>query len=584
MKYYILTLVSVLCIDSALFAQSPQSFKYQAVVRDAAGAVIPNQDVSFQIGIISGSVGGPVVYAETDTVTTNDFGLVILEIGNGSPVTGTFFGISWGTAPHFIKVECDPAGGTAYLSMGTTQILSVPYSLYAQSSGNTYTGGTGIDITGDTISNTLPDLTVSLAGSGATTVSGTYPGFTISSTDNNTTYFPGTGLTLSGTTFNSVWTTSGNNIYSNNPGSVGVGIITPDIWYKLHVNGQILARSGLSVAITASAGAGINQPIFRMETANTPRWEIFTYGTTDANSGKFGIRKGSGNPTLVIDSTFDVGINTTDPQTNLEVNGDVYFEGGNGDLNNDATVNAADAAIVQSYLDGNISLTHDQFGRADVSADGKVTIEDAYIIISMAVGFDRRNKIRLAGRLYGAIGDTLFGINKCLAVGDNVLTGMTPLGKLQVNQQRTGKGAYIEINNTSNSADLLYLKSNGTGRYINAFNGAYLSNGGVWTNASSRKYKTDIRPLSEKEYFQALDNLIETDVVHFRYKNCFEEKHLGIIAEDAPEEIVNETKDGLYTADFTAMLLAAIKAQQIQIECLKSDIEKLNIKLNSQQK
>lgn len=48
----------------------------------------------------------------------------------------------------------------------------------------TYTNGTGIDITGTTISNTAPDQTVTLTGGGATSVSGTYPNFTITSTDN----------------------------------------------------------------------------------------------------------------------------------------------------------------------------------------------------------------------------------------------------------------------------------------------------------------------------------------------------------------------------------------------------------------
>ncbi len=185
-----------------LFAQSPQSFQYQAVVRDAAGIALVSQPVNFQISIISGSITGTVEYTETHSATTNTFGIVTLLIGNGTPVTGTFSGIVWGISSHFIKIEADL--GSGYIDMGTTQLLSVPYALYSENAGNipTYTGGTGINVTGTIITNSAPDQTVNLTQSGATTISGTYPNFTISSTDNNTTYSAGTGINITGTTIN----------------------------------------------------------------------------------------------------------------------------------------------------------------------------------------------------------------------------------------------------------------------------------------------------------------------------------------------------------------------------------------------
>jgi hypothetical protein len=135
MKTYVLffsiCVICAICSEKALFAQAPQSFKYQAIARDGAGVVIQDQPVSFLISIISGSPTGTVVYQEEHWTGTNNFGLVTLTIGGGTVVSGDFTAISWGTAPHYIKIEMDPTGGTSYLVMGTTQLLSVPYALWA---------------------------------------------------------------------------------------------------------------------------------------------------------------------------------------------------------------------------------------------------------------------------------------------------------------------------------------------------------------------------------------------------------------------------------------------------------------------
>jgi hypothetical protein len=116
----------------SLSAQTPQAFKYQAVARDGIGNVLVNKAVSFRISILQTSVSGSVKYSETHSKTTNTFGLVDLEIGNGAVVTGSFAGISWGSDDYFLKVEMDPNGGNSYQMMGTSQLLSVPYALYAR--------------------------------------------------------------------------------------------------------------------------------------------------------------------------------------------------------------------------------------------------------------------------------------------------------------------------------------------------------------------------------------------------------------------------------------------------------------------
>ncbi len=117
-------------------AQSPQSIPYQAIARDSFNLPIANKAMKARISIRDGSSGGSVVYQETDTFTTSPLGLFTLAIGQGTVVSGTFSAINWGTNSKFLQVEVDPNGGTSYVDMGATQLLSVPFSLYSQKSGD----------------------------------------------------------------------------------------------------------------------------------------------------------------------------------------------------------------------------------------------------------------------------------------------------------------------------------------------------------------------------------------------------------------------------------------------------------------
>ncbi len=115
-------------------AQAPEKFSYQALIRNASNALVTNSAVGMKISILKTSSSGTVVYTESQTPTTNANGLVSIQIGGGFPITGDIADINWATDSYFIKTETDPAGGSNYTIAGTTQLLSVPYALYAKKS------------------------------------------------------------------------------------------------------------------------------------------------------------------------------------------------------------------------------------------------------------------------------------------------------------------------------------------------------------------------------------------------------------------------------------------------------------------
>jgi hypothetical protein len=153
-------LITIYCLQIQAFAQAPQKMSYQAVLRDNNNALIANTTVRVKISIIDAlQPFVPVAYAESHTTTTNANGLVTLEIGGGTVISGIFSNINWGGGSFSVKTETDPTGGTNYTIVGTSQLLSVPYALYsATSSGdnkwtsnpngiNNTTGNVGIGTT-----------------------------------------------------------------------------------------------------------------------------------------------------------------------------------------------------------------------------------------------------------------------------------------------------------------------------------------------------------------------------------------------------------------------------------------------------
>ena len=139
----IFTVLSAVLISATLWAQAPQSFSYQAVIRNSSNALVSSTAIGMKISLLQGSATGNAVYVETHAPTTNANGLVSIAIGGGTVVSGTFASVDWANGPYFVKTETDAAGGTNYSLTTTSQLLSVPYAIHAKTAESIIGGNAG---------------------------------------------------------------------------------------------------------------------------------------------------------------------------------------------------------------------------------------------------------------------------------------------------------------------------------------------------------------------------------------------------------------------------------------------------------
>nr|NQU89831.1 hypothetical protein [Bacteroidota bacterium] len=184
MKKFTLSTTLAIVITLSAIAQTPQAIQYQAVARDNAGIILVNQAVSLRMSIHEGSVIGTVIFRETHSATTNQFGLVDIEIGNGIPDIGIFSTIDWGSGSRYLETEIDPAGGNNFIWMGTVQLLSVPYALYSENTAHKDDADADPANELQTLSITGNDLSIS--NGNTVTISGSIATSKISDTDGDT--------------------------------------------------------------------------------------------------------------------------------------------------------------------------------------------------------------------------------------------------------------------------------------------------------------------------------------------------------------------------------------------------------------
>ena len=137
MKRFLLFVFSILLTFS--FAIAQDGINYQGAATDVNGDELTNQNITIRASVLSTSANGNLEWEETHSATTDQFGLFNVVIGQGTNTTNgataTFNDMNWGSADHYLKIEMDATGGTNYAMIGTTQMMSVPYALYAKSAG-----------------------------------------------------------------------------------------------------------------------------------------------------------------------------------------------------------------------------------------------------------------------------------------------------------------------------------------------------------------------------------------------------------------------------------------------------------------
>jgi trimeric autotransporter adhesin len=196
----LITIAVLLTLGYFTTAQTgaPQRINYQGISRDALGNIITGGSVGIEFQINQGSPGGTQVFLESQVVNPNAAGIFTAAIGAVSSLAS----INWANGPYYLTIGIDPSGGSSYTTVGTHQLLSVPYALYAENTkapvvsvtgntlsvggntatlpgGTTYTAGTGIAIGSGTVTNTAMDQTVAITAGNNVNVMSAYPNFTL---------------------------------------------------------------------------------------------------------------------------------------------------------------------------------------------------------------------------------------------------------------------------------------------------------------------------------------------------------------------------------------------------------------------
>ena len=336
---FVQLLYLILFFPSIFLAQAPESMNYQAVIRNGSGDLVTSQQVGLRIKILQGSTTGSSVYEETYSPTTNSYGLVNLQLGTGTVQSGTFSSIDWGNGPYFVETAADISGGTSYVTLSTTQFMSVPYALYAKSS-DSWHSNANTTFSDKKVSvghiNELYPLSVQSFHDG--TIS---RGIDVLRTDNSGTNM---GVPMSFSLLNSnnqpfefgkVVGRTQSNTSGAEVGSLSLQVADGTPWGQNYeqermridndmvtINAENTANSVATLRLRGTNNNGDHSQLVDMKSAVDGH----------VTSSKFTIatrNQGTMNDHFVIDSEGKVGIGTNSPDVKLEVNGDFRIPIGN---------------------------------------------------------------------------------------------------------------------------------------------------------------------------------------------------------------------------------------------------------------
>ncbi len=254
-----------IAISAIIHSQAPKEINYQGVARNVSGAVIPNQQIGLELKLHQGTSGGPVNFVEVHSKTTNNLGLFTLAIGSVNMLS--FSAINWGSGPYFLEVSIDPAGGTNYITVGSQQLLSVPYALYAATSGNAAStptiNGFGIAVVNSPAQNIYninvppPSLNYNNASNVLSLTQGSVVSTqTLTGIGASTINVIGVGMANVNPTSGTSFTVNvPNPIFSPSTGVLSFGAANVNVNPTLSLAGNILSSGPASNSVTLSQGA-----------------------------------------------------------------------------------------------------------------------------------------------------------------------------------------------------------------------------------------------------------------------------------------------------------------------------------------
>ncbi|MCB0519268.1 MAG: tail fiber domain-containing protein [Saprospiraceae bacterium] len=518
MKNLLQTIVFLL-IAAASFAQAPQGFKYQAVARNSDTSPMPNQDLGIRATILMGDQAGIPVYSERHTSTTNSLGVFHLNIGEGNTINGNFSAIEWGANDYFLKIDMDAAGGTQYQNIGVTQLLSVPYAMYATKAGSVE-GDNDTDSQNEiqTLSYDPATQQLSLSNGGSVTL------------PTSTTYAPGSGITLNGNTISAddvsatnelqQLSLSGNNLSLSNGG----GNVT------LPTGTTYTAGNGINIngnAISADDVSATNE--LQQLSLSGNSLSLSNGGGSVSLSGFTPVWNKSGSNAYF--NSGNIGIKTSSPNTILHVNG-------TGVDNNGVT------AVVR-IVSGN--------GAQNLLMDGNeidATADDLYLNNNTA-----ENVILANGGGKVGIGTSNPGVYA-----------------LRINHPTEGLG--LTRTSTNNTWELRTALDNDLDLYYNgSYQGNFVDGSGQYVANSDRRLKKDFEPMTD-----VLSKVMKLEAMkyHFLKESDEDLKSLGFMAQDVapyfPElAYLNKRDDGseYYVMNYAALSVVAVAAVQEQQQIIE---------------
>ena len=392
-KYFVLLFFFFLTIGHA---QSPEKFTYQSIIKTSAGYLLKNQDVGLKISVLFNSSNGIAVYSEEHTVESNNNGLVTLIIGEGVS-SDVFSDIDWGGGEFFLKVEVDPEGGINYTMNQTSQLLSVPYALYAENSSVNLSviGQSYITYSGNQISANKIDASNDITGLSNVGISGDYADLTntptlfdgdYTSLTNKPTLFDGdyANLTNTPTLFDGDYTS-----LTNNPELDDGKIYMGDSNNK---SAQITVSGDVTLANTGAVTIA-DDAVTTAKLANIAQGSILVGGASDAPT----VYDASGDGKILVGDDTDIA--------SVAVSGDVTLANtGAVTIANNAVTNAkiANATIdLTSKVTGVLPIANGGTGASTANAAlnslglyfGTVTFNGTSVTIDSVSGLKSSSKI-----------------------------------------------------------------------------------------------------------------------------------------------------------------------------------------------